>query len=385
MSIFSSQSTWPAQCSSANQSPVNLVQSQAKPCNVTCDLVMDDGFVSSATVGISNEGLYLSGNLGSLKFREQSYVCTMLQITHPASHTMEGVQPDGEITAYCHKPTGELLCVSSLFRVNTTQTRSYTFFKQFVSYALTTGETQVKLKDWSLAMMVPPTSQFFSYAGSSLLPPCTSCEWVVFQSMINIDTDDFAYLVKSAEAGYRTIQGLGDRTIFFNDTQNLSGIMPNDGKLYLKLKPTGNTSMPNLQNSKNPISLKNKSPLEDSNNPKTWSGKGQKALQEHIDSNGGLAGTIELWLMIVLILLGSYWGYQAALSNPITGQWVPPWAKWLVDETKALIIFIITYIYDSFVWMISILRSFLSFFTFGNSGQPLTSGLTRVIPDKVIS
>jgi L-alanine-DL-glutamate epimerase-like enolase superfamily enzyme len=46
MSIFSSQTTWPPQCLSANQSPINLSQSSAKPCEVTCDLVMDDGYIT---------------------------------------------------------------------------------------------------------------------------------------------------------------------------------------------------------------------------------------------------------------------------------------------------------------------------------------------------
>ena len=90
MSLFSSQTTWPPQCLSANQSPINLSQSSAKPCNLTCDLVMDDGYISQATVSVSDEGLLVTNNsgLGSCKFRGESYVCQALHINHPSHHTL---------------------------------------------------------------------------------------------------------------------------------------------------------------------------------------------------------------------------------------------------------------------------------------------------------
>jgi carbonic anhydrase len=377
MSIFSSQTTWPAQCLSANQSPIDLSLGTAEPCNVTCDLVMDDGMVSQAKVGVSDEGLWITGSLGSLKFRGESYVCTTIHIVHPASHTIHGVQADAEVIAYCNKPTGELLCVSALIRANTSQTSSYSFFKQIVPYALP-QETDVKLNNWSLASIVPPTSAFFTYTGSTIVPPCTGCEWVVFQTMINMDTDDFAYLVKSSEAGFRTIQGLGDRKVFFNDTQNLSGTMPNDGRLYLKLRPTGNTQLPSGSVNKS-VSLP---PIpEDPDKPTSLLGKGRHALKKHIEENGGLVQTLEFWLMVALLCGGAYLGYHAAKSTPLTGEWVPPWAKWFVETIKS----IPPYIYSWFVYFISFIRRIVSFFTFGNAGQPLTSGLSRTIPGKVLS
>jgi len=332
MSLFSSQTTWPPQCLSANQSPINLSQSSAKPCEVTCDLVMDDGYISQATVSISDEGMILTNTsgLGSCKFRGESYVCQALVVNHPSHHTLEGVQADGEVTAIFKKPTGELLCVSSLFRANPSQTSSYTFFKQFVPYGLPTGDTPIKLQDWSLSMMVPPTSPYYTYNGSTVVPPCSPCEWVVFKTMINIDVGDFAYLVRNAEAGSRSLTAQGSRDVFFNDTQNLSGVMPNDGKMYLRLKPTGGTSMPSVSAGGSRVDLKSKQ-VEDETKPTTLLGKGKKALGKHIDSNGGYVGTVEFWFMLVAIAAGCYYGYNTAKSSPFSTEFIRPASSWTRD------------------------------------------------------
>jgi len=334
MSLFSSQTTWPPQCLSANQSPINLSQSSAKQCELACDLVMDDGYISQATVSISDEGLILSNSssLGSCKFRGESYVARALHINHPSHHTVEGVQADGEVTAIFQKPTGEMLCVSSLFRVNPDQgSKSYSFFKQFVPYGLSTGDTQVKLGDWSLAMMVPPSSAFYTYVGSTVVPPCSPCEWVVFKSMISMDTGDFAYLTRNAEAGSRTIVAQGNREVFFNDTQNLSGIMPNDGKIYLRLSGKG-LSAP-LSSGGARIDLKNqpksqKDQEDEDKHPVTLSGKTKKQLSDHIKSNGGILGTVEFWLMLVAIAGGCYLGYNYASSSPFNTEFVRPVSEW---------------------------------------------------------
>ncbi len=340
MSLFSSQATWPPQCLSANQSPVNLVQSTAKATELNSDLVMDDGYISQATVSISDEGLILSNSssLGSCKFRGHSYVCQALAINHPSHHTIEGVQADGEVTAIFKQPTGEMLCVSALFRVNPNQgAKSYGFFKQFVPYGLSTGDVPVKLGDWSLAMMVPPSSAFFTYAGSTLVPPCTPCDWVVFKTMISMDTGDFAYLTRNAEAGSRTIVAQGDRQIYFNDTQNLSGIMPNDGKLYLRLTGKG-LSVPSNGGR---IDLKNqpksqKDQEDENKHPTTWLGKSKKAVENHVESNGGIVGTLELWTMLVAIAIGCYLGYMSAQTKPFDTQFIKPVSSWTRDTVGYL-------------------------------------------------
>ena len=50
MSVYGSSTSWGGQCNSVNQSPINLSQSSAKPCDLLCDLVFDDAYISQANV-----------------------------------------------------------------------------------------------------------------------------------------------------------------------------------------------------------------------------------------------------------------------------------------------------------------------------------------------
>lgn len=244
MSIYGSSSSWGDQCGTSNQSPVNLSQSTTKPCDLLCDLVFDDAYISQANVIVSDEGLILQSQtgLGSCKYNGDSYNCQTLLVTHPSHHTIENIQADGEVIAIFNSPTGGLLCVSSLFRVNPTQTPSSHFFNAFVPYANPSAPfTSISLgEQWGLFMMVPPVGSYFVYDGSLVVPPCQSTKWVVFKSMINIDSNDFALLVKNVIPGSRPLQAVGDRTVYFNDTEQLSGgPMPRDGKTYMRCKRSG--------------------------------------------------------------------------------------------------------------------------------------------------
>jgi len=235
MSVFSSQTSWTGMCSGANQSPINLSQSIAKPCKLSCDLKIEDTNTSSGNLLITDEGLVLSGTLGSCKFRDATYICQTLIINHPSHHTVEGVQADGEITAIFVTPTSEVIAVSSLFRVSSSPTPSLNFFKQIVPYAQP-SQTKVQLNDWSLQQMVPSDGAYFVYDGSTIIPPCKAAEVIVYKTMINMDQTDFAYLTKNIQAGSRSIQALGDRQVFFNELSD-TGFLPHDNKTYMVLKP----------------------------------------------------------------------------------------------------------------------------------------------------
>lgn len=319
MSVFSSQTSWPAGCSTAAQSPINLSQSSAKPCNITCDLVMDDGYPQSAQVSITDEGLLVtSQNLGSCKFRGESYACQVLQVNHPSHHQLEGIQADAEVIAYFQKPTGELLCVSSLIRVNPTQSLSYNFFKGFIPYANPDSSTSLVLKDWSLFQMIPSGSAYFTYAGTNITPPCMPCEWVVFKQMINMDQTDFAFLVRNVSPGSRSIQAVGDREIFFNDTQNLpGGPMPHDNKTYMRCRPTGAKkamrpiTKVDLKTTEQKEREKN---AEEERNPTTTLGQTRRAINEYVAVNGYIGG-LDAVLFVIACVIGAYYGYTMGNSN----------------------------------------------------------------------
>ena len=358
MSVFSNTANWPAGCLSANQSPINLSITSAKPCKLSCDFVMDSGTIAQATTTISTEGLYViphsKGSIGSCKFKGESYVCFGLFISHPSHHTLEGVQADGEVIAICSKPTGEMLMVSSLFRVNSEQTPSYTFFKQFVPYAQTSGSTNVMLQDWSLNAMVPPGGGYFVYSGSSVSPPCKPTEWVVFKNMINIDQGDFAYLVRNVQAGSRPVQALGDREVFFNDDSNAGAPMPAN-KLYLRLRQvTGTAKKPEVDkvDLKSNIKQSKEDAQEELEHPTTYTGQLNKASHQFLDVYG-YTGVIVTIFSVLLIVAGIYYGRKGSESTPFKAEFAKTWAVW----TREKLFMLWTYILAFFEWLLSFVKS----------------------------
>jgi hypothetical protein len=330
---------------------------------------MDDGNVSQASVSVSDEGMILesSSGLGSCKFRGESYVCQGLSVNHPSHHTIEGVQADGEVTAIFRKPTGELMCMSTLFRINSAQTPSYGFFKQFIPYAVTTGETKVQMRDWSISSLVPPEASYYVYQGSTLVPPCAPCEWVVFKSMINMDQGDFAYLVRNAEAGSRPVQGLGDREVFFNDTNNVpGGPMPHDNKFYLKLRPTGNTKKLETKavDLKSNIGKSKADADEEAKHPTTLLGQADKAKNDYVATVGTL-GLVLAVVAVIAVGVGIYKGYDGSKTTPFTFEFMRGWAiwtrqklDWLFNYVLGFLIWLMTYLYnalrDFWNWLLSI-------------------------------
>ena len=226
-------------CSGAqNPSPINLSQSTAQPCDSLCDLVMDDAYATDGYVAIDGGKrliLYSMTNLGTCKFNGEGYTCDALVVTHPSSHTIENIQADAEIRALFRNPTGKFLQISSLIRVNPAETQSTNFLNKFIPYAVPNDRTKVTLNNWSLSMMVPPNATFYSYQGTDIV--CNPAQIIVFGSMINIDSNAFALLVKNVKRIPSTVQPLGSRQVFFNNGQQLPGPqMPNDGKIYMRIR-----------------------------------------------------------------------------------------------------------------------------------------------------
>ena len=302
MSIYSSAMS--GACANANQSPINLSQSSAKPCDIMCDLVFDDAYISQANVIVSDEGLILQSqtSLGSCKFNGEGYTCNSLVVNHPSHHTVENIQADAEVIAIFTNPSGKMLCVSSLIRVNPTQTTASHFFNAFIPYANPSEKsTPVMLgEQWGLFMMVPPNGAYFVYDGSLVMPPCMATTWVVFRSMINIDSNDFALLVKNVQVGSRPLQALGDREVFYNDKEQLSGgPMPHDGKVYIRFRTKGKKKSDVKDVVKadlTPDASKRKHPIHQ------W-------ISDQIAMNGILS-LLDVLLLISSLGLGIYYGWK---------------------------------------------------------------------------
>lgn len=309
MSIYGSNASWSDQCVNSNQSPINLAHSTAKPCDQLCELTFDDGYIQQANVIVSDEGLILQNNtgLGTCKFNGESYSCQTLIVTHPSHHTIENIQADAEVVAIFSSPTSGMLCVSSLVRVNPSQTGASHFFNAFVPYANpSVPYTSISLgEQWGLFMMVPPAGSYFYYDGSLIVPPCQQTKWVVFKSMINIDAGDFALLAKNVVPGSRPIQPLGDRPVYFNDIAQLpGGPMPRDGKTYMRCKRTG--KKPDVKDVTS-APLGDKKSEADKN--KKWAAREWLELQ--IAENGALA-LFDVILLLVAIGGGLYMGREVA-------------------------------------------------------------------------
>lgn len=318
MSIYNSSSSWGGQCQNSGQSPINLAQSVSKPCDLLCELVFDDAYISQANVIVSDEGLILHSDsgLGSCKFNGEGYTCKDVLVTHPSNHTVENIQADAEVIAIFTNPTGSYLCVSSLVRVNPNQTDASHFFNAFVPYANPeAGATSISLgEQWGLFMMAPPTGAYFVYDGSLTTPPCQTTKWVVFKSMINIDPNDFALLVKNVPAGSRPTQSVGDREILFNDTENLpGGPIPKDGKVYIRFKKPKKKTDGAVRQA--PLS----STQSSENSKKPWAItrwiKGQLEVNSFLD-------ILSVVLMVAAAYYAWIYGKKVAMEPPYYGLYI---------------------------------------------------------------
>jgi hypothetical protein len=151
--------------------------------------------------------------------------------------------------------------------------------------------------------------------------------------MINIDSNDFALLVKNVIPGSRPIQQLGNREVFFNDIEQLQGgPMPHDGKTYMRCKRSG--KKPDVKEVKAAPLGDEKS--KDDKKKKHW-------IHEWAAKQIEINGFIEI-LNVFLILLsvggGIYYGYTQS-SGPhgmylvLAAQKIAVWLRSLFVKPSA--------------------------------------------------
>ena len=309
-----------------------------------CDLVFDDAYIPQAEVSISDEGLVLqnTAGLGSVKFNGEGYTCQTMMITHPSQHTIENISGDGEVISIFNNGSGKILCVASLFRVNPSETTASHFFNSVIPYANPSVETTpVNLGDnWGLFMQAPPSGSYYVYEGSLPVPPCSPCTWVVFKSMINIDSNDFALLVKNVSPGSRPIQSLGDRTVYFNAVDQLPGVpTPHDGKSYMRCKRVAKKTDDIKGVTQVPIRAKKSE--EDAKTPSGIS----KWASEQAEING-VIGLIDVILLTVAVYYGYVYGRQIGESRPGDLAVV----MWLAQKAGMIVVGLFGYITNSVTW-----------------------------------
>jgi carbonic anhydrase len=215
---------------------INLSRSFARPCDILCDLTVDDVAIASATVYTWNDILVVEfdGQKPSLKFNGEGYTVENLVLKVPSWHTVEDIRADAEAVAIATRPGGDMVYMSLLLRTNTAASRSRSMLNALVPYVNKGGSrNKVPLgNEWSLTQMIPPEPAYYSYTGA---PPWggKAGKWVVFRSMGNIDPNDFALAMRAIG---NTPSRIVERTqeVFFNDTQHIAGVP--DGKAYMRCK-----------------------------------------------------------------------------------------------------------------------------------------------------
>jgi carbonic anhydrase len=304
---------------------------------------MDDAMIAQANVLISDEGLILqnTAGLGSCKYNGEGYTCNLLLVNHPSHHTIENIQADGEVIAVFTNPTGKYLCVSSLFRVNPAQTSSTHFFNSFIPYADATQQyVPVNLgENWSLSMMVPPSGAHYVYDGSLVTPPCQPAKWVVFKSMITIDANTFAMLVRTVAPGSRPIQPVGTREVFFNDIEHLAGTpMAHGDKKYMRCRKAGAPTKA--------VKPVESSPLKEkaSKNTKNWADQVVEYTNTQIRTNGWMYYIVGS-LNLISLGVGLYAGY----SMNIVGAYVLNFFQNLPSLIYKFFMFFIMFFYN-YIW-----------------------------------
>ena len=216
---------------------INLSRSFARPCDILCDITLDDVAISQATVGVSpTTGLVLTFNSQqpSLKYNGQGYTCQALVIRSPSWHTIEDIRADAECVVIAANPKGDILCMSILLRTNTASSPINTFMHGWIPYAVQGTNVPVKLgDDWSLTKMIPPDPGYYAYKGSVPWATDYKTQWVVFRTMGNIEPNDYALLTKLIPPVPLKMLPI-NQEVFFNDTSHISGVP--DGKAYMRCK-----------------------------------------------------------------------------------------------------------------------------------------------------
>lgn len=256
MSIYGNQQSWAEtyrECGGANQSPINLSRTFAKPCQGLCDLEVKDSEIDTV-IAMANtpynafQFIYNSGP--SIVFEGNGYQAFSSYLTNPGLHAIEGVKSKAEFfTIFMSAASEERLIVSVPLHVSSEPTASSQFLNNIVSYVNELDkEITVKLPEpVKFAQIIPVSNpSYFVYEGSLPFPGCQKVKWVVFENSVNIDPNTLSQVVGKVQSGSRDLQDLRDREVFINDVDALKGAeVENSGKVYLKcrrLGPGGDTS-----------------------------------------------------------------------------------------------------------------------------------------------
>ena len=309
MSIFDSAREWPDRykaCGAPHQSPINLSQSFALPCDRLCEWKVDDVSIGQATVETpANDGLTLrafSNGTPTASFNGDGYTCKKMVLYSTAQHSLDSVFGEAELVATFTHPSGKTVNMSVIVRTSPGDTASAKFFNAFVPYS--DSDQQINLgNSWSLQDVVPDTPAYYVYTGTNLVPPCEpDVIWIVYSNTVTMDPSDYAKLAKNVKPARRPLEEVADREVMFYDAQGVS--TPRDGKLYLKCRRPGGAAK---KEEEKPLIQKGGlqdevDKQEEESTTKTRNNFRQAAADQY-NSMGGIWGVLEMLTLLVIAVL----------------------------------------------------------------------------------
>lgn len=350
-SVFDNATAWPDKykaCGAPHQSPVNLSQSFALPCERLCEWKVDDTAVGVGDISKKSElygGLWL-GNFQNGKptatFNNDGYTCQFMVLFSSSQHSLEGIFGEGELVCYFTHPSGKTVCMSVIIRSAPGETASTKFFNGFVPYA--ENSTTITLgKSWSLQDVIPDTPSYYIYKGTTVWPNCEpNVTWIVYSTTVTIDPSDYAKLVKVIKPARRPLEEVADRKVTYFDAK-LHGISTQrDGKLYMRCRRVGKTRDEQKDKETNASAIK-EGGLEDAvseeqkeNNQKTLDNI-SASLNAQYNAIGGIYGSLTVILLVLtsgglfFTGIGKQVGATAFVVAFIVPHYLRAFAMWVIS------------------------------------------------------
>lgn len=307
MSIFDSAQDWPDKykaCGAPHQSPINLSQSFAKPCDRLCEWKVDEVSVGQAGLDADAQeqgGLVISdfsNGTPTGSFNGEGYTCRKMVLYSTAQHSLDSVFGEAEFVATFTHPSGKTVNMSVIVRTSPGDTASSKFFNAFVPYS-DSPQTVNLGNTWSLTDVVPDTPAYYIYTGTNLAPPCEpNVTWIVYSNTVTMDPSDYAKLAKNIKPSRRPLEEVADREVTFYDAQGVS--TPRDGKLYMKCRRAGGAktaaALPTIQEG----GLQDALDEQETESTTQKRNNFRQAAAEQYSSMGGVWGILEVLTLLVI-------------------------------------------------------------------------------------
>jgi carbonic anhydrase len=222
------------ECSSTEQSPINITTDNLKECNLMCQLETDYKNSKCKVKFTKNNLLVLEYDYGSrAKFSGNYYNLTEIAIFTPSMHTIDNEKFEAEIMMIHRSEQSDnkdsvdngIITCKLLNRYNKEYGPEQDFLNEFIFRTPKVPfndealfETIDVSERWSADLLNPKErTSFFMYDGSLPYPPCNErYKVIVYEEIGNIGNVNLKLLQENVGKNNRPVQNLGTRKIFYN-------------------------------------------------------------------------------------------------------------------------------------------------------------------------